>query len=62
MPGVRSFLVISGRADKTQRRTIHYEFAVAVTAVGLILLIALAKFNQPGAKYFATFILAAGSL
>lgn len=54
--------MISARADRTQRRTVHFEFCVAVTAVGLILLIALAKFNQPGAKYFATFVLAAGSL
>lgn len=49
-------------ADRTQKRTLHYLICTGITAIGLLILTALAKFDQPGAKYFATFILAAGSL
>lgn len=54
--------VMSYRADKTQRRAFHYLICVGIAAVGLVLLIALAKVNTPGGKYFATYVLAAGAL
>ncbi len=59
-----SFLVAYGmawNADRTQRRAFHWQITFAITGVALVLLVALAKYHQPGAKYFATFILGGGS-
>ena len=49
-------------ADRTKRRVFHWQIALAITAVGLILLIALAGVDSPGGRYACTYILACGSL
>ncbi|EIW67967.1 hypothetical protein TREMEDRAFT_32780 [Tremella mesenterica DSM 1558] len=47
--------------DITRKRVLHWEISFAVTAVALILLIALAKVDSPGGRYASTYILAMGS-